>query len=939
FFDKYNWYTNYQRNLSLQPDIEKIGQMLVYNYRFVADELNSLTVIIDRFAKRICGFEKTTPEGKIVVKCLLYNNIGYAGYKETPIEWIFENTTKETLNISIDTELTSGITFTKDFDKQLILNPGENKIISSSVYIDPKIPTRTNPKDYHDQAELLVKSLLKLNEETLDLTVGIIPVDPLEITIAPELQSLVIGENTNVQIRAWNRSTDKLKGIFKIGNIEGLQINPTEIPYSLDSNQSIEYVVNVNIPKDYIGKLIELPLDISVIEKEISINLPQEKIFFPILETIENNPRCTGYIYENNFAILENDYLRVKINLKEGFVFKSVYDKRKNTEYWLETDSLDIGLPFRGYNNELVRAIFSSEIIQEKYSVSLKLSYNLKEKEGLKIQRIYTLKPNSEFIEISFKILNESLKSYKNISLRNMGHSWMSIIGECKTYFPLKKGILQVTDQINFNNHTHFPSDPKEFSENWICTEFDQGALYGIIWSTEYCSKILIPGVRAPSFHFNFGDIAPNQNREAKYYLFFGRGNLIDFRNTWRTLFKKESQLKIQTSKDTFNIIKEIDLAIESSAFGKINDLKIHPINKTDTLKISLINNTKRILYGKVEIELPMGLTFENGEHIFQQEYTGLTDEKPLEISANISAIDSSIGRIFPIKLNLYIPGSKIYKSFFIQILDKDYKISIDKMESEESKELIKITNGRITFETSKDHYGSVISLKVPSLIEPNNLISTWPKVKPFLWESHSVGGICPIMYLSEMDDSESMIYLETFNSELITKGLYKGVRFFSDLFSDEKYRGLRLELDYTTLPQANSLKATFRIINNTDAHQKFKGGISAMIAVNGKVDNDIYFKSQEKTIKRTYHNEFFLRKMSDKWVVFIDPESKIGMAVLGPDKDDVGLMIFDQGEFANGIDTYKLITIPPRSKIEYNLLFVLYPLHHDLLDHMLAFY
>ena len=64
-----------------------------------------------------------------------------------------------------------------------------------------------------------------------------------------------------------------------------------------------------------------------------------------------------------------------------------------------------------------------------------------------------------------------------------------------------------------------------------------------------------------------------------------------------------------------------------------------------------------------------------------------------------------------------------------------------------------------------------------------------------------------------------------------------------------------------------------------------------------------------------------------------VDRDSKVALAIIGPNRDKTTLSINDNGELANSVNSNNTLIVPPKKSVEYDLLFVLYPLNHELID------
>ncbi|MBN1330011.1 MAG: GNAT family N-acetyltransferase [Candidatus Heimdallarchaeota archaeon] len=939
YFDKFNWYDTYKRELNLLPDIEKIASMDVYTYLFEADEQNSLKIIIDIRAKKICGFELKAPEGTIGISCLVKNSIGFAGYNSVPVSWFLKNETNESKQFSLKTTTTTGLILVNEPEFIHTVNAGETKIIEAELIIDAFVETVTNPRDCHIRSKQLLKTSVLFDDQEIDLTVAQIPVDPLEINVAPELRSIFPGEDTFIPITLWNRTNSKMKTTMFISEIEDVEFETRNYSQTFEPDESIYLPIKIKVHKSYSKNIIPLMIKIYKEEKNKKTDLPDETIYVPVIANpFQSKPKCTGYIKKNKFAILENSTVRIKIQLDNDYAIKSITDKRDNQVYDNTfTGYIDLGMPFSGWANEFRRIKPDNKILTTEDAVSLILITKSHKKPGLTIERIFTIYANNDLIKITGKITNESTTIQKNIGLRLFSDTWNSFTNEGNAFLPINKGLLKVDDFLNFNRCRYFPKDPKEWKESWFCTELNDSKLIGTIWDNQFI-KSVEPGLADFSnFEYHFGDLEPGQVKEASYLLSITRGSWKDFRTLWREIVKNDSSVKLDSSNEDYDIINTFTVTTESEIFGKRDLLRIQPFNSKDTLKLMLENNTLRSIAGKLRIELPKGITFSNNENLFEETISNLVKDKPYINQFKIEANEIYFGRVFPIKLSIIFEGDSIDLSFLAVIVNKETKITLLTETTETKKENITIDNSKLLLTASKDHSGAITSIKMPSITKLNNLLTSWPEVKPFIWASHWYGGITP--YLGSFDDWSSINHKEKFTSETIDKGYEKGIRFVCTLQSEEAYKGLKLEIENTTLAYSNILKTTLRVTNSKNAYKQINCGITANIAVSEKVTNDIYFKQNNKIRKRTFHSNFFLQLKDDKWVVFVDDESKMAMAVIGPDKTNRCLTVIDQGELANQINTIDYLRIPPNGFIEYSILFILYPLNHELLSNLIRYY
>ncbi|MHA1156541.1 MAG: GNAT family N-acetyltransferase, partial [Candidatus Heimdallarchaeota archaeon] len=403
YIEEFSWYETFKRSLDLAPDVELIDGMSVYNYYFEADENNSLKVVIDTKAKKIAGFEIKSPEGKIGINCLIKNSVGFVAFGKVPISWTFLNETENDITFTLKANCLNGIKFETEPERQIIVKSGKTTIIQAFAILDETVTPLANPKESQTRVKPRIESIIHFNEEEIDLTVGLAPVDPLEIKLYPHLRSIIPGEKSTINLRAWNRTYSKIKGSIVLSENPNIGFESNKIPILLNANERKDITLNFTALENISDKNIPLKLNVFIDEKEGSVKLPEETIYLPIIDPLGLELNCTGYYLKNKYAILENNNLRLKFILADAYLFDSITDKRNNRVYKLRTSLLDLGMPFTGWGSELGRLSQEVKIIQGIGKVTLELLVKSKVKDGIHIKRSFTLRTNSDLIEASVK--------------------------------------------------------------------------------------------------------------------------------------------------------------------------------------------------------------------------------------------------------------------------------------------------------------------------------------------------------------------------------------------------------------------------------------------------------------------------------------------------------------------------------------------------------
>jgi ribosomal protein S18 acetylase RimI-like enzyme len=506
FFEQYYWYDVYDRDLAIKEDCEKINDMLVYNYQFRGDEKNALKVVIDQKAKKMCGFELTTSVGTIAAMCFVDNYIGFGGYDRVPITWKLTNNTSEAITFSIIVDSHEDIFLEEKPPISHCLQAGSTKEIKAYVKLLPTIKTVSNSKESHERTKYQLTSKLFFKNKETALAVGVVPVDPLEVTIQPEPQSLLPGQEVELPIRLFNRTDRKMKGSLVIEEQSMITFQQKKINLQLEQKESKDIQLPIQVASDFTGHQVPIEMTFYLEDKNKLIALPKEKIVIAVLNNaLQLRPNCTGYLIKDRFAILENRNIRIQVMLQPPYKINYIESKVDGKKYWIHTAIPDLGMPFGGSSNELARAEQKTTLNNQFNKTELILEVPSEKKEGIIIRRIFRLLPNTETLQIQTEIINSSTKQHKNIGLRLISQTWGDgITDEGKAYLPLTKGLLELRHSDSFYRNTHFPQKQEEWKESWFGVTFEENKVFGAIWQKEQLQKIEFRSFYPPTFEYFF---------------------------------------------------------------------------------------------------------------------------------------------------------------------------------------------------------------------------------------------------------------------------------------------------------------------------------------------------------------------------------------------------------------------------------------------------
>jgi hypothetical protein len=190
------------------------------------------------------------------------------------------------------------------------------------------------------------------------------------------------------------------------------------------------------------------------------------------------------------------------------------------------------------------------------------------------------------------------------------------------------------------------------------------------------------------------------------------------------------------------------------------------------------------------------------------------------------------------------------------------------------------LANGRTVWQVAPQFHGGLIGWRDAGQ-ETNHLLTSFPDEGEFSFMKPWLGGIRPA--LSDPHDPESWpgkLHREQFAVTQAAapdaRGAWAGLRLTTKLAA-ERFRGLRLELDYLTLPGSNVLKAVYRVFNETAVYCHVNTALMAFWQVGGAPGNAIAH-TQGISRKRTALTAWTL---DGPWAAVENPETGQAVAVV----------------------------------------------------------
>ncbi|MFH1085012.1 MAG: GNAT family N-acetyltransferase [Chloroflexota bacterium] len=191
FFERHDWYRSYVRELAQAEDDQRWEGLKVFTERWEADG-EGLTIWIDREARAPVAVETDA-----VQVAAIADEIEPLGGQSVRLRWRIANKSAAAMQVYVHATGDKGLSI--DHREAFSVPAGETVERSAPVAVAEDAPRR---KD--DGTAPTVRSLIRLNDDEVELFSGLRPKKPLGVGLAPEQMTLAPGVARAVQIELHN---------------------------------------------------------------------------------------------------------------------------------------------------------------------------------------------------------------------------------------------------------------------------------------------------------------------------------------------------------------------------------------------------------------------------------------------------------------------------------------------------------------------------------------------------------------------------------------------------------------------------------------------------------------------------------------------------------------------------------------------------------------
>jgi ribosomal protein S18 acetylase RimI-like enzyme len=860
-----SWYKSFKPNITQDPDTEKEGEMLIYEYKFQENTSKSLTVWIDRTIGRICGFHLINADYDLLIKATTPNSKAYIGFDSFPTTLKIRNNSKQDLNLRIGYEISSKIEIQNDLSNTANIIISQNS--SSKLEVIGKFMEDTEELDTIIHPETLTEEGITFNieidETTFDLIVGKIPVVTIKASLTPINYHTIPSHTFDLPF-----------------SLENLMDNPPkEVTVKVEDGNIIRFLEHekTGVQLSKYDTLIKFPLEVPSVHTTVD--------YFSVkVATGEGNILSTQILplpifFESKAITYERDR---QVFLENKHICLSFYKKPQPNSN--EVDIHDklrklrvkgfpilLGYPFDEEGSEFYKKQLTHVIKESNEGLILYSSAISDKKPGIKVTRKILLFHDKAEFQILWEVKNTSTDSQEDLGLQQNSFWWPNPLPVITRVIPFQEGIKKIEISAL---PIDLGKDPKALKEGWHVSVYETGSI-GLLFDPSQIHELTI-GRFQPKISFKLsGTLASGGKYTSTPITYVFADSWQAIRKVWFENYNPSPSYDLEISKEAISH-KQIGLRSsngETIAHGIIQ-------NRRKKLFVSIDAFRETVFKGEINLELPKIIPYPL--KVILPETKGIKWNKQIDFSHDIKS------KVFKGELT-FDSLTQIYDYPVTLVLYDNSKEIIKRRNEEEN--YYEVDNGLFKFRASEEYRGHIYSL---SLYDEPNLLNDgkvkFPEVGPYLWFNKFYGGIGSIIRPLGSWDMEDYNKLK-FNPSKITRGDWQGVRFESEIITySSKIKGLQVTNEYLTLPDSPILLVQCHITNHSELTRRFFLQFTGYLETSNSTD-DLYFVEDTKSKKgyltyrmQDWESTVYLEKeLYTKWAAYKRSGSKYFVSAIIP--------------------------------------------------------
>ncbi len=853
FFAKHDWYSCYVRELTQEWDDQRWEGLKVFTEHWDAAG-EALTIWIDREARAPVAVETDALQVAAIA-----SDIEPLAGSAAPIKWRVINKSAEPIQVYLHALGDEGLSI--DHRDAFVVPAGQTVERVGEVKV---AATASREKD--DGTAPAVRSIIRLNNDEVELFSGLRVKKPLSVDTSPDAICLRPGAASAIQVQLHSEMKDKATARVYLTLPEGLQGDWSYREVELGPEAHASLPLTLTAAREGVYSLA------GRLERD---GAEGEAFSWPIFCLAAG-----GMIAQRDgkSVRIETDALRVNVAASEGQI--KVEDKATN--YPILSLSPLAGPPY--WPSATQKKDFELTLEERDGRAHLHLWAESKYDKGLYIHEEISFAPTG-LGEVRCYLENRGSQPIT----RSLRLSARSADRELETYvFPLKCGLVRSAGGLYPVREDDAPRDPAGYAEPWIAWEH-RGATAGVAWGA--ATQRLDIDWSATCDPVDLA-LAPGERSAAACYAFYAGSG--DWRASRRALlaWANKPALPEPQPRPVYRALVEPQV--------------MATVSPTATARLIVDAASNHKANGEVRIMSADGLTVEPAQVAIADLERGHSLEREVAIRLPEGRLGAFHGEA---ALDLTLVSQ--CEVFTILRLGDERAVEVSQGE-QAGREVWTIRNGAHEFVVAPGYGPSMVAWNYQGV---NQLCSGFPEPMGFGWVYPYFGGIHAILVPGGFWGDEGYLHREQFTAQAIevrdAQGLlWRGVR-LSGRPERRELHDLAIELDYLTLGASNVLKYVYRLRNLRDARQTATMGSRVACSLGGKI-TDVVLRGEGITRQPA---PWAAWQMEREWGAVTQPSSGCTMLMVGQ-RADVGLL--DMGQYGRLLGVHSEVKLAANETKEY---------------------
>ena len=879
FFAEADWYRHFVRELKQVQDVQThpyTADMSIYRCRW---EMGGRFVegVIDREGQSLTGLETEM----FAVHTAVATSQPAQGLSY-PIRYRLENKQPTAVSFTLAVTADAGIDVGPT-QYQLTLQPGEVREIEDQFCCHIDAPTVDLKDQWENLSRPLIHTRVEVADQTVELKTGLAYRQPVTLSTRPKLISLLPEQEAEVLVQVQNEANEPFTGVVRLNTSNTFTPSWQERPFSLPPHGFASFPVTVRTHGPGSDSLRMVA--------DLTTSSGQQVTTQPVETAVLSRPLGQVMAAQaDKTTFIENDSYQLWIDEKAGRV-NVWHPSLQQSLFWFREE---VGPPFQPHDLEerLYEISFDKS---EPNTISATFSYQSDETgrfPGLRIERTVVFNA-SPLVTITHRLINQGDRPIEPILLnRHMLVNSNDING--RSFMPHADGVLSDVATLFPTQTEDMPKNPAEMSEQWVAFEVEDRVM-GTIWTAAGKHEIHWGMI---DLHHQAAPLSPGQSVTLPpVYAYCGPGGWPDIQRLWRRLVN-------QSSPHPTAVLPLTQLALVPDPVLTLLDEM--------TVQLQLHNRLKKTFTGKVQLLPPDGWAVDPQTISIDEVVQNGRFDQALQLV-------NQEKRIGPARLTVTVQtplADETEEITLFRVGDATQTVNVQEAAGEDDQPLLTVDNGRSRFVVAPHYHGGLISWTENG--GPNQLFSKYPdRFAHFVEFFPFFGGIQPMLPNYDTGDWLGKLYNESFDYRLTDHtdlhGLvWQGVQ-VSTSPGAHTHRGLKIEVDYMTLPGSNLLKVIYRMVNETAVYRQVYPRLQSYFQTDGQFDNALmlttdYQRKRDKSDYWEWHNS--------PWGISLNHDTGRAMMVIkGSGRRTV--FIQDMGQYGAHFWIDDRVEIPPHNAHE----------------------